>query len=155
VEAILPSARERGARSCNPLRGAASQPSAAAKTWKSSDRNDIGTGPFNAKFSGDLSQIWHARAARPKPDNGNILGYIVGNQNHGSVHQIMNQRRSVVLADGRIGKIMRVDTWFPDNDTKVTIWTANGNGPGLAKIERVELKDVVGVADQAGQGQGA
>jgi hypothetical protein len=41
---------------------------------------------------------------------------------------------------------MRVDTWFPDNDTKVTVWTPNGNGPGIAKVERVQLKDVVGVA---------
>ena len=60
------------------------------------------------------------------------------------IHQIMNERRSVLLADGRTGKIMRVDTWFPSNDTKVTIWTADGQGPGLAKVERVELKDVVG-----------
>ena len=62
------------------------------------------------------------------------------------VHQIMNERRPVVLADGRTGKIMRVDTWFPDNDTKVTVWTPNGNGPGLAKVERVRLADVVGMA---------
>jgi hypothetical protein len=65
------------------------------------------------------------------------------------VHQIMNERRPVVLADGRTGKIMRVDTWFPDNDTKVTVWTADGNGPGIAKVERVQLKDVVGIAGKA------
>jgi hypothetical protein len=65
------------------------------------------------------------------------------------VHQIMNERRPVVLADGRTGKIMRVDTWFPDNDTKVTVWTADGNGPGVAKVERVQLKDVVGIAGKA------
>ncbi|MES1174573.1 MAG: hypothetical protein ABUL62_09595 [Myxococcales bacterium] len=59
----------------------------------------------------------------------------------------MNERRLVQLADGRTGKIMRVDTWFPDNDTKVTVWTADTSGPGLAKVERVELKDVVGVVD--------
>ncbi len=62
------------------------------------------------------------------------------------IHQIMNERRLVRLVDGRTGKIMRVDTFFPDNDTKVTIWTADA-GPGLAKVERVELKDVLGVAD--------
>ena len=61
------------------------------------------------------------------------------------IHQIMNERRLVQLADGRTGKIMRVDTWFPDNDTKVTVWTADPTGPGLAKVERVELEDVVGV----------
>ena len=60
------------------------------------------------------------------------------------IHQIMNERRTVQLADGRTGKIMRVDTFFPGNDTKVTIWTADSSGPGLAKVERVELKDVVG-----------
>ena len=63
------------------------------------------------------------------------------------IHQIMNERRMVQLADGRTGKIMRVDTWFPDNDTKVTVWTADSSGPGLAKVERFELKDVVGVVD--------
>ncbi|MEO6601063.1 MAG: hypothetical protein ABIQ16_14375 [Polyangiaceae bacterium] len=63
------------------------------------------------------------------------------------IHQIMNERRLVQLADGRTGKIMRVDTWFPDNDTKVTIWTADTASPGLAKVECVELKDVVVVVD--------
>lgn len=66
------------------------------------------------------------------------------------VHQIMNERRPVVLADGRTAKIMRVDTWFPDNDTKVTVWTANGAAPGVAKVERVQLKDVIGVAEKVG-----
>jgi hypothetical protein len=65
------------------------------------------------------------------------------------VHQIMNERKLVQLADGRTGKIMRVDTWFPDNDTKVTIWTPDAARPGLAKVERVELKDVIGVAHDA------
>ena len=62
------------------------------------------------------------------------------------IHQIMNERRLVQLADGRTGKIMRVDTFFPDNDTQVTVWTADRSGPGLAKVERVELKDVIGIA---------
>lgn len=61
------------------------------------------------------------------------------------IHQIMNERKLVQLADGRTGKIMRVDTWFPDNDTQVTVWTASA-GPGVAKVERFELKDVIGVA---------
>jgi hypothetical protein len=62
----------------------------------------------------------------------------------------MNERRHVVLADGRTAKIIRVDTWFPENDTQLTVWTAasstDGANPGPAKVERVELKDVVGVA---------
>lgn len=62
------------------------------------------------------------------------------------IHQIMNERRVVRLADGRTGTIMRVDTWFPENDTRVTIWIT---GAGLAKVERVELKDVVGVGEPA------
>jgi len=66
-----------------------------------------------------------------------------------NIHQIMNERRLVRLADGRTGKIMRVDTWFPGNDTKVTIWTAAGTGPGVAKVERVGLSEVVGIVQVA------
>lgn len=62
------------------------------------------------------------------------------------IHQFMNERRLVRLADGRTGKIIRVDTVFPDNDTQVTVWTPGGRGPGLAKLERFGLKDVIGVA---------
>jgi hypothetical protein len=65
------------------------------------------------------------------------------------IHQIMNERRLVQLADGRTGKIMRVDTWFPENDTQVTIWTANNSGAGPSEGERVGLKDVVGVVEPA------
>ena len=66
-----------------------------------------------------------------------------------NIHQIMNERRLVRLADGRTGKIMRVDTWFPGNDTKVTIWTAAGTGQGVAKVERVGLSEVVGIVQVA------
>lgn len=64
------------------------------------------------------------------------------------IHQIMNERRHVLLADGRTAKIIRVDTWFPENDTQLTVWTANGtsDGPGPAKVEHVALADVVGAA---------
>jgi hypothetical protein len=62
------------------------------------------------------------------------------------IHQIMNERKLVRLADGRTGKIIRVDTLFPGNDTQVTVWTPDHAAPGLAKIERFELKDVVGAA---------
>ncbi|HET7540812.1 MAG TPA: hypothetical protein VFK05_13105 [Polyangiaceae bacterium] len=62
------------------------------------------------------------------------------------IHQMMNERALVRLADGRTGKIIRVDTLFPDNDTQVTVWTADLRGPGLAKIERFELSDVLGAA---------
>jgi hypothetical protein len=53
----------------------------------------------------------------------------------------MNDRARVVLADGRIGKIVRVDTVFPANDTTVTVWTETPQGPGVAKVQ---LEDVVG-----------
>jgi len=62
------------------------------------------------------------------------------------IHQIMNERGLVRLADGRTGKILRVDTLFPQNDTEVTVWTPDRSGPGLAEIERFKLKDVVGSA---------
>jgi len=63
------------------------------------------------------------------------------------IHRYMNDRRRVVLADGRTGKIVRVDTVFPANDTTVTVWTdASSTGPGVAKVR---LDDVVGVAADA------
>lgn len=52
----------------------------------------------------------------------------------------MNQRLHVRLADGRVGKIVRVDTTFPANDTLVTLWTGE-EGPGVTKVK---LEDVVG-----------
>ena len=58
----------------------------------------------------------------------------------------MNERRQVLLADGRTGKIIRVDTTFPENDTKLTVWTADSSSPGVAKVEHFALSDVIGVA---------
>jgi hypothetical protein len=63
------------------------------------------------------------------------------------IHQFMNERKLVRLADGRTGKIIRVDTVFPGNETRVTVWTPDRSSPDLAKIERFELKDVVGAAN--------
>lgn len=59
------------------------------------------------------------------------------------IHQIMNDRKRVLLNDGRTGKIMRIDTLFPSNDTKLTIWTSADGKPGLAKVG---LEDVIGEA---------
>jgi hypothetical protein len=42
------------------------------------------------------------------------------------VHRYMNERRTVVLIDGRTGKISRVDTFFPSNETIVTVWLKDG-----------------------------
>lgn len=69
------------------------------------------------------------------------------------LHQMMNERRMVRLSDGRVGKIVRVDTLFPDNATTVTVWTDSNDdsplstgpvsGPG---ISRVSITDIVGEA---------
>jgi hypothetical protein len=56
----------------------------------------------------------------------------------------MNQRLHVRLADGRVGKIVRVDTTFPANDTVITLWTDSGTGPGVTKVK---LEEVVGSTD--------
>jgi hypothetical protein len=58
------------------------------------------------------------------------------------LHQMMNERRLVQLSDGRVGKVVRVDTTFPANATTVTIWTSS-QAPGIAKVA---LSDVVGAA---------
>ena len=59
------------------------------------------------------------------------------------IHRFMNDRRFVSLRDGRTGKIVRVDTFFPDNDTTVTVWTETHGRPGVAKVM---LGEVVGPA---------
>jgi len=62
------------------------------------------------------------------------------------IHQLMNERRMVQLSDGRVGKVVRVDTLFPGNATTVSVWTAS-NSPGVAKVA---LSDIVGeVAKQS------
>lgn len=60
------------------------------------------------------------------------------------IHQMMNQRRMVRLSDGRVGKVMRVDTTFPGNATTVSIWT-DSKSPSVAKVS---LTDIVGDADK-------
>jgi hypothetical protein len=54
----------------------------------------------------------------------------------------MNERRMVQLSDGRIGKIVRVDTLFPSNSTTVSIWT-DSQAPGIAKVS---ISDIIGEA---------
>jgi hypothetical protein len=60
------------------------------------------------------------------------------------LHQLMNERRMVQLSDGRIGKIVRVDTLFPGNATTVTVWTESA-GPSVSKVS---LADVIGEAEK-------
>ncbi len=67
------------------------------------------------------------------------------------LHQMMNERRMVQLSDGRVGKIVRVDTMFPDNATIVTVWTDSNeygppstgpvSGPGISKVS---ITDIIG-----------
>jgi hypothetical protein len=71
------------------------------------------------------------------------------------LHQMMNERRLVRLSDGRIGKIVRVDTLFPGNSTTVTVWTDSNDesplstgpvsGPGISKVS---IADIVGDAER-------
>jgi len=56
----------------------------------------------------------------------------------------MNERRMVRLSDGRVGKIVRVDTHFPENATTVSVWTGS-KSPGIAKVA---LTDIVGDASR-------
>ncbi len=68
-----------------------------------------------------------------------------------NLHQMMNARRPVQLADGRVGKVVRVDTTFPANSTTVTIWTASSenewlgpeSGPGISKVSLAEIVGAV------------
>ena len=57
------------------------------------------------------------------------------------IHRYMTDREKVRLDDGRIGKIVRVDTEFPRNRTTVSIWVDSARGPGVA---RVDISRVVG-----------
>jgi hypothetical protein len=60
------------------------------------------------------------------------------------LHRYMTDRRRITLSDGRTGKIVRVDTEFPSNDTTVTVWTDAAQGPGVSKVR---LDDVLGLAE--------
>lgn len=61
--------------------------------------------------------------------------------------QELQDRRSVVrLADGRVGKIIRVDTTFPANKTEVSVYTMGALGPGVA---RVSLELLTGESEPA------
>ena len=59
------------------------------------------------------------------------------------IHQYMTDRRKVLLEDGRVGKIVRVDTTFPDRETTVSVWAENDDKPGIAKVK---LEQVLGPA---------
>jgi len=71
------------------------------------------------------------------------------------IHRYMNERHAVVLKDGRIGKISRVDTFFPKAETIVTVWlrdsgdgvaptTVGAPGSTLSGLVKVGLDEVLG-----------
>jgi len=50
---------------------------------------------------------------------------------------LMASRQPVVLRDGRVGFITRVDTSYPEEETTVQVWTHAG--PGLARVSASEV----------------
>ncbi|HYQ17721.1 MAG TPA: hypothetical protein VEQ58_18235 [Polyangiaceae bacterium] len=65
-----------------------------------------------------------------------------------NLHRIMTERRDVQLTDGRVGRVVRVDTVYPANATTVTVWTElpDEDAPASSKpgVARVALSDIVG-----------
>jgi hypothetical protein len=57
------------------------------------------------------------------------------------IHRYMTDRQRVLLEDGRTGKIVRVDTEFPNGKTTVSVWTETLKGPAVTKVT---LERVVG-----------
>lgn len=59
------------------------------------------------------------------------------------LHRCMTDSRSVELDDGRLARIVRVDTEFPANQTTVSVWADTPKGPSLTKVD---LTRIVGPA---------
>lgn len=58
------------------------------------------------------------------------------------IQELQDTRSVVQLEDGRVGKIIRVDTSFPANRTLVSVYTEGAKGPGIAKVSLERLKSV-------------
>lgn len=87
----------------------------------------------------------------PKPrksDITEIRGYTENMATLRHIHRYMTDRQKVRLDDGRVGKIVRVDTEFPKNRTTVSIWVNTESGPGVAKVD---MSRVVGTATDDAQ----
>ena len=65
------------------------------------------------------------------------------------IHEYMTDRRRVLLDDGRTGRIVRVDTTFPQCSTTVSVWTENANGPNVAKVDLGRVVGPVPVKESA------
>ncbi|MBN2197536.1 MAG: hypothetical protein JW751_32455 [Polyangiaceae bacterium] len=64
------------------------------------------------------------------------------------IHRYMTDRCQVVLDDGRVGKIVRVDTTFPAHTSVVSIWTADAEDPLVTKVA---IERVVGTVPPVGR----
>jgi len=58
-----------------------------------------------------------------------------------TVRKMQDARRPVQLDDGRIGKIVRVDTTFPGNHTEVSVYMLGHDRPGIAKVTLDRLSE--------------
>ena len=58
-----------------------------------------------------------------------------------AVQKLQDNRSQVKMDDGRVGKIVRVDTTFPGNETIVSVYTTSEKGPGIAKVSLDHLED--------------
>jgi hypothetical protein len=52
----------------------------------------------------------------------------------------MTDCKRVLLEDGRIGRIVRVDTEFPGGITTVSVWMETSHGPTVAKVGLAEVR---------------
>lgn len=51
------------------------------------------------------------------------------------IHRFMAERRRILLADGRVGRIVRIDTCFPVHNSQVSVWVQTEHGgPGVARV---------------------
>ncbi len=65
------------------------------------------------------------------------------------IHQYMTDRRQVQLEDGRVGKIVRVDTSFPAQTSVVSVWTSDADAPPVTKVD---VAQIVGPAPPPARG---
>ncbi len=59
-----------------------------------------------------------------------------------NVQELQDSQSVVCLQDGRVGRIVRVDTTFPANCTEVSVYTQGSKGPGIAKVRLDSLSTV-------------
>jgi hypothetical protein len=56
------------------------------------------------------------------------------------IQRYMAERKPVVMEDGRVGRILRVDTAYPERSSTISVWI-DTPGPGVAKVN---IRDVRG-----------